>query len=73
MNKILKRVLIGLAVLLILAVVAVLILIKPISMSIYNDNFGKRLLHPKHGPGALRILMVFSVINILFHLIKGKC
>jgi len=42
MNKILKRVLISLAVLLILAVVAVLILIKPIAMSIYNDNFGKR-------------------------------
>lgn len=44
MNKALKIVLISLAALLILAVVAVLILIKPISMSIYNDNFGKRFI-----------------------------
>lgn len=42
MNNTLKIVLISLAVLLILAVIAVLILIKPISMSIYNDNFDKR-------------------------------
>ena len=42
MKKTLKIVLISVGALLILAVVAVLILIKPISMSIYNDNFGKR-------------------------------
>ena len=42
MKKPLKIILISLGVLLILAVVAILILIKPISVSIYNDNFGKR-------------------------------
>ncbi len=42
MKKPLKIILISLGVLLILAVAAILILIKPISVSIYNDNFGKR-------------------------------
>ena len=42
MKKTLKIVLISVGALLILACAAVLILIKPISMSIYNDNFGKR-------------------------------
>ena len=42
MKKSLKIVLICVGVLLILVFIAALILIKPISMSIYNDNFGKR-------------------------------
>ena len=42
MNKIIKIILLSVVVLLALLILAAFILPKPIAMSVYNDNFGKR-------------------------------
>ena len=72
-KKVKKIILIIIGVVFLLLVAAALILLKPLAMSVYNDNFGSVLQLTSRLHGVLKILTDSCGTSIPLHRIKVRC